>query len=235
MPEDLGCHVRDRAAAVGHALPLATELAQTKINELDEVAILALEQEVFQFEVPVCHALAVQVAHGQEDLPERVGSHLLREVPLRNHAVKKLPTIQLVHDKSQGILALIDVREAGDVRVVHTQGDFDLVDQHLPRLHAHRGQVQVLDRNLSGGVPVRAHQDVTVTARAQHFAGLDHVVFLQALRQAMVPRAHGSTSDALLDPDERLLHGLVRGEFPNAHLADVRLHIEGPSTAVQEP
>mmetsp|Transcript_15034 Transcript_15034/g.41624 ORF Transcript_15034/g.41624 Transcript_15034/m.41624 type:complete len:252 (+) Transcript_15034:862-1617(+) len=144
LVEDLRRHVGEGAAANVHLRVLLPDLAEAKVNELQEVVVLLLVEKVLQLQVPVHDPLAVDVIHGQEHLVGGPCGVLLGEhLPLR-HAVEELAALHALHDKAQLALVLIHVHEPHDVGVVHAQEDLCLRHQLLLLLFADPMELKVL-------------------------------------------------------------------------------------------
>mmetsp|Transcript_87656 Transcript_87656/g.151867 ORF Transcript_87656/g.151867 Transcript_87656/m.151867 type:complete len:204 (+) Transcript_87656:835-1446(+) len=96
--EHLWSCIGQSAQALVH-LPIAWDphLAEAKIDQLQMTAALLVQHEVFELQITVNYAVAVNVVQSQEHLPNCVCSILFREAFALGHAVKELTSLHALH------------------------------------------------------------------------------------------------------------------------------------------
>mmetsp|Transcript_97118 Transcript_97118/g.253019 ORF Transcript_97118/g.253019 Transcript_97118/m.253019 type:complete len:483 (+) Transcript_97118:369-1817(+) len=122
----------------GHQ-PAVGELAgEAEVDELQDVArhrVLALEQKIFWFQVPVTDMLPMKV----EDCPKHLLHHdrciLLVEVACLNDAVEKLPSRAQLHSKIYIVMVLERLEQLNDIWVIHDFHDCNLPLEPLDMSH----------------------------------------------------------------------------------------------------
>mmetsp|Transcript_53081 Transcript_53081/g.104761 ORF Transcript_53081/g.104761 Transcript_53081/m.104761 type:complete len:311 (+) Transcript_53081:617-1549(+) len=117
--EHLRSDVRQRSATDVHVDVRLPHFAETEIDQLQVIAVLAVVQEVLHLEVPMDDTVAVEVVQGDQHLLGRVRRMRLRETLALDHAVEELPALQAFHDQVQELVGLIHVVEPRNVRVIH--------------------------------------------------------------------------------------------------------------------
>ncbi len=193
----LGRHVLGRAeheAGRGDA-QFALHLGQAEVEDLDEVAVLVVEQEdVVGLDVAVDDVELVGPGEGLGDLQGNAQAAVLGQASLgRDGAVEGDSPKVLHHEVAPAFGRLAEVGDVDDVLVVDAVGGLRLAQeaQAVGRVEAEIG-----GEELDGDVPL---DDVVVLP----VDGLDRAV----------DRAHAAGADALLDhvaPTDRLTDERVR-------------------------
>mmetsp|Transcript_34596 Transcript_34596/g.103387 ORF Transcript_34596/g.103387 Transcript_34596/m.103387 type:complete len:316 (-) Transcript_34596:17-964(-) len=186
LVEDLRRHVRQRAAARREFRLRLPDLGKAEVYQLQLVVVLLLVHKILELHVAVHDAVAVDVVQGQEDLPDSVGSVLLRKVTQVHHPVEKLPPLHALHDQAELVLALVNVHEPRDPGVVHAQEHLSFALHVLPHGLRNVLELETLDRAplARGALPGKV--DLATGAPAEH-VWLQVVVVLQHLGRQVVP------------------------------------------------
>ena len=98
--EDLGGHVVGRADDVAQPLVLPRVGAQTKVDHLDRrLVVLGRQQEVLRLQVPVDHALAVEVPKCVEHRARAARGAPLAELAVARDRLEELPALAELDDE----------------------------------------------------------------------------------------------------------------------------------------
>mmetsp|Transcript_150298 Transcript_150298/g.418776 ORF Transcript_150298/g.418776 Transcript_150298/m.418776 type:complete len:203 (-) Transcript_150298:214-822(-) len=131
------------------------------------------EEEVLGLEVPVHHAVQVQVPDGEEHLGKEHGDVVLGQAAVRDEdALQHIPALAKLEHQVNGLLLLKDLQDSDDIRVVQAAEDLGLVASKTARaLHAKVNvlrpcalPVSSLDGSASPCAPVRRAEHAAVSA-----------------------------------------------------------------------
>mmetsp|Transcript_102406 Transcript_102406/g.271004 ORF Transcript_102406/g.271004 Transcript_102406/m.271004 type:complete len:225 (+) Transcript_102406:717-1391(+) len=111
--QDLWRNVHDAPQRLFHGLALFQELGEAKIDELQEVpnalCDLLVIHEVFELQIPVYHALTVQVVHRPQHMQHRPRGLRFREAPHLFRTLEELAALQCLHHEADLLIGLVDV------------------------------------------------------------------------------------------------------------------------------
>mmetsp|Transcript_115168 Transcript_115168/g.321930 ORF Transcript_115168/g.321930 Transcript_115168/m.321930 type:complete len:349 (+) Transcript_115168:1150-2196(+) len=193
--------VGEGAATDVHLDVRVPHLAEAEVDELQVRAALVVVEEVLQLEVPVHDAVGVDVVDREEHLPHRVrGVALGKPLHLRD-AVEELAALTTLHDEVEDIVALVDVVEARDVRVVHAKEDLNLGLQLRLLLLRNGRELERLYGILQSALRMLAHghPDNAVVAGAKDLVA-DIVVVVDLLRGLVIPARERDLPASGLEP-----------------------------------
>mmetsp|Transcript_117742 Transcript_117742/g.379969 ORF Transcript_117742/g.379969 Transcript_117742/m.379969 type:complete len:299 (+) Transcript_117742:555-1451(+) len=142
--QHLGRNVGDRAKAAFYFRECIAPLAEAEVNQLQELAALLVEEKVFQLQVSVHDAVAVEVVQREQDLPDHVRRVLLGQVAALRDAVEELAAIQALHDEVQLPPGFVYVVQPHYVWVVHGEEILYLGPQLLQPVPRYCTQAQRL-------------------------------------------------------------------------------------------
>ena len=112
-------------------------MRSAKVDDFDGTPLIDVNQDVLRLQVPVSNIFAVAVSDGLQDLLGHVGRLLLRKLLTSRDLVEELtPVTQFCDEEDTGI-ALIDLEQADNARVVQVLEDIDLIlhADTLSRVH----------------------------------------------------------------------------------------------------
>lgn len=102
-------------------------MRSAKVDDFDGTPLIDVNQDVLRLQVPVSNIFAVAVSDGLQDLLGHVGRLLLRKLLTSRDLVEELtPVTQFCDEEDTGI-ALIDLEQADNARVVQVLEDIDLI------------------------------------------------------------------------------------------------------------
>lgn len=113
-----------------HVLVLVEVLAGSKIDDFDLVhVVLALQKDVFGFQISVDDFVIVAISHCRNQLLEHQCSRLLREVVLVDDEIEEFSSLaQFSHDV-EILFVLVEFQDLEHAGMVNFSQQIDLVDQ----------------------------------------------------------------------------------------------------------
>lgn len=114
--EQLGCREIQTSAKSLEQGPGREQIAEAEINDLD-IANLA-DQNVFDLQVPVYHAVPMAIVEGAGDLSSKFPGLLLFETAVCNDVIEHLPTIDILEQHIPVVIRFLDIDHFADVRMM---------------------------------------------------------------------------------------------------------------------
>mmetsp|Transcript_40566 Transcript_40566/g.87869 ORF Transcript_40566/g.87869 Transcript_40566/m.87869 type:complete len:201 (-) Transcript_40566:14-616(-) len=128
--------------------------------------VLALVQEIFQFQVPVHYLTSMQICYSQKNLSDAQGCSFLRVALATGEAFVELPTRHVFHHKVHLLVSFVDHFQLRHMGVVQGKVDLRLALQLRTFAGGHALLLETLDGilqsvSLAGGQAHRATEATT--------------------------------------------------------------------------